>query len=187
VDGNGGDPDTHKAAGAPTPPKPPPGQFRPQSASSAGTGEYSAVRDRIAKFYGAIGAGASMISQNDGYGLVADAYSGDLADAWIAAARQNENVARIVAFLESGGPVGELVIAHFILVGGMVYVSGRGPDLDFLYAGKFAAHRAAAAASRAADIAQAEADAAAQAGLEQNGGGFAYTYSVDDTPSAPGQ
>jgi hypothetical protein len=47
--------------------------------------------------------------------------------------------------MQSGGPVGELVIAHLILVGGFVYVSGRGPDLDFLYAGKFSGHRALAA------------------------------------------
>jgi hypothetical protein len=124
-------------AGAPTAPA--------SSAAVDGSSSFHGVRDRLAKAYGAIGAGASMLTQNDGYAVVADAYSRDLADAWLAAAEENANVAKVVAFMQSGGPVGELVIAHLILVGGFVYVSGRGPDLDFLYAGKFSGHRALAA------------------------------------------
>ncbi len=129
------------------PPRPPDGAASgpPDAAPVHADGSFTSVRDRIAKAYGAIGAGASMLTQNQGYAVVADAYSRDLADAWVAAAQENANVARIVAFMESGGPVGELVIAHLILVGGFVYVSGRGPALDFLYAGKFGGHRAAAA------------------------------------------
>lgn len=145
-------------------PSPPPGTRFTPPASAAGGGDYAVVRDRIQKFYGAIGAGVSMVSQNPGYGDVTDAYSGDLADAWIAAARQNQNVAKIIAFLESGGPVGELVIAHLILVGGMVYVSGRGPGLDFLYAGKFSAHRQLAATRIAAESAADDFDASRQNG-----------------------
>lgn len=136
------------------PPRPPSEDaVQPRAASPAqgvDSSGFGAVRDRIAKFYGAVGAGTSMLTQNDGYAKVADAYSRDLADAWIAAARENVNVAKIVAFMESGGPVGELVIAHLILVGGFVYVSGRGPDLDFLYAGKFESYRRAAALRAAA-------------------------------------
>jgi hypothetical protein len=104
-------------------------------------GDLSLVRERIAKAYSAMGAGASMITQNQGYGAVSDAYSNEIAAAWVAAAKENQNVAKIVAFLDSGGPVGELIIAHLILVGGWVYVSGRGPALDFLYAGKFDGYR----------------------------------------------
>jgi hypothetical protein len=129
------------------PPRPPDGVRPPTAASvSAGpSGEFSMVRDRIAKAYSAIGAGASMLTQNNGYSAVADAYSNDLARAWVAAAQENQNVKRIVEFMESGGPVGELVVAHLILVGGFVYVSGRGPALDFLYQGKFGGYRSAAA------------------------------------------
>lgn len=155
------------------PPSPPPGArtFAPPAAHRGG--EYSVVRDRIAKFYGAIGAGVSMVSQNDGYGTVADTYSDDLADAWIAAARQNQNVAKIVSFLESGGPVGELVIAHLILVGGMVYVSGRGPALDFLYAGKFSGPRAIATARIAAAAHEASLNGSSQDGSAHPVGDFA--------------
>jgi hypothetical protein len=132
------------------PPRPPDGAGAPTASpaspsSAAADGSFHGVRDRIAKAYGAIGAGASMLTQNDGYAVVADAYSRDLADAWIAAAEENANVKRIVEFMQSGGPVGELVIAHLILVGGFVYVSGRGPALDFLYAARFEPHRVAAA------------------------------------------
>jgi hypothetical protein len=114
--------------------------------------------------YGAIGAGVAIATRNDGYGKVADAYSHDLARAWIAAAKENEQVAKIVSFLESGGPVGELVIAHVVLVGGFIYVSGRGPDLDFLYAGKFGSYRAVQLRARAA-----EAEAAGAENLNGSG------------------
>lgn len=127
------------------PPRKPPGaNHRP---APGGQTDYGMVRERIAKAYAAMGAGASMITQNQGYGAVADAYSNDLAAAWVAAAKENENVAKIVAFMDSGGPVGELVIAHLILVGGWVYVSGRGPALDFLYHGKFDGYRRLAIAN----------------------------------------
>ena len=126
-----------KPGGAGTPPSP----TRRDNLS-----DYGLVRDRIAKAYGAIGAGVSMVTQNDGYSAVSTAYSGDLADAWVAAAKENQHVAKIVSFLDSGGPVGELIIAHLILVGGFVYVSGRGPALDFLYAGKFNGYRQLAVA-----------------------------------------
>jgi hypothetical protein len=161
-------------AEAPTPPGG--ARFQPPTAPAAPGGDYAIVRDRIAKFYGAVGAGVSMVTQNDGYGAVANAYSGDLADAWVAAAKQNENVRRIVAFLESGGPVGELVIAHLILVGGFVYVSGRGPALDFLYAGKFSQHRLIAA-SRLEPVYEPGFD-----GGGQNGA----AYSVADAATPPG-
>lgn len=141
------------------PPRPPAGARETPTASPAPpSGDYSAVRDRIAKMYGAIGAGASMITHNEGYSVVASAYGPDLAAAWEAAAKENANVKRIVDFLESGGPVGELVVAHLILVGGFVYVSGRGEALGFLYAGKFERHHLAAAAARLAELEAAEAE-----------------------------
>ena len=144
-------------------------KYSPTAASSSG--DYSVVRDRIAKAYGAIGAGASMVTGNDGFGHVTNAYSNDLAQAWINAAKQSKNVAKIVEFMESGGPVGELVVAHIILVMGWVYVSGRGPGLDFLYADKFGSYRRTAEAQREKQYAEQQAAAGFDGGYAE---GSAY-------------
>jgi hypothetical protein len=120
------------------------------------------VRKRLQFAYSAIGGGVSEITGNQGVGVVMDSYSPALADAWMAAAEQNENVAKIVRFLESGGPVGELVFMHLILVGAVFYVSGRGPDaLDAVY-GKFGAYRATALRRRASDAEAASLNGAGQ-------------------------
>ncbi len=134
------------------PPKAPAGA---RHAATSPGGDYSLVRDRIAKAYAAIGAGATMVTHNEGYGAVADLYKDDLANAWIAAARENQNVAKIVAFMESGGPVGELVVAHVILVLGFVYVSGRAPALQAIYGRELSAYHASAHAQAVADEAAA--------------------------------
>lgn len=100
-----------------------------------------AARKRITFAYAAIGGGVAEITGNQGVGAVMDSYSPALADAWMTAAEVNPNVAKIVRFLDQGGPVGELVFMHLLLVGAILYVSGRGPDqLDAVY-GKFAGHR----------------------------------------------
>jgi len=129
-------------------------------------GDYTLVKQRLVQAYAAIGAGTSMITRNQGHAAVFDGYAPNLAQAWIDAARTNENVAKIVKFMETGGPVGELVIGHIILVGGLIYVSGRGPDLYVLYGGKFEGYRTAAAAGRLADEAAAASNGAAPAGAE---------------------
>lgn len=116
-----------------------------------------------------------MATHNEGFSAVADSYAPNIADAWIAAAKENKNVAKIVAFMESGGPVGELVVAHVILVFGWAYVSGRGPALDFLYGGKFSGYRAAAL------HAVREAEFAATAGVN----GSAANGSPDPVGNAP--
>ena len=101
-----------------------------------------AAKKRITFAYAAIGGGVSEITGNQGIGVVMDSYAPGLADQWRAAAEVNPNVAKIVRFLDQGGPVGELVFMHLLLVGAILYVSGRGPDqLDAVY-GKFAGHRA---------------------------------------------
>ena len=101
-----------------------------------------AAKKRITFAYAAIGGGVAEITGNQGVGAVMDSYSPALADAWMKAAETNANVAKIVRFLDQGGPVGELVFMHLLLVGAILYVSGRGPDqLDAVY-GKFAGHRA---------------------------------------------
>jgi hypothetical protein len=135
------------------PPRAPSGARFAHSPRASAGGDYAQVRERIAKAYGAIGAGAAMVSGNQGYAEVTNAYSNDLAQAWVNAARENKNVAKIVEFMNSGGPVGELVMAHIILVLGFAYVSGRGPQLDFLYADKFGRYRAAAVSQREAEAA----------------------------------
>ena len=135
------------------PPRAPSGAKFANSPRASTGGDYAQVRERIAKAYGAIGAGVSMVSGNQGYAEVTNTYSNDLAQAWVNAARENKNVAKIVEFMNSGGPVGELVMAHIILVLGFAYVSGRGPQLDFLYADRFGRYRAASVAQREAEAA----------------------------------
>lgn len=126
------------------PPTPPPGsKLRPVP---GGGSIHVAAKKRIELAYTAIGAGATLVTQNHGYEAVADQYAPNLADAWIAAAETSPTVAKIVRFMESGGPVGELVVGHIILVLGFAYISGRGPDLEVIY-GKFAGYRAAAIAN----------------------------------------
>lgn len=115
-------------------------------------GNYGFAKDRIEKAYNAIGAGASMVTRNDGYAAVTKHNAPAIADAWVAAAKENEHVAAIVRFMESGGPVGELVVCHILLVFGFVYVSGKGPDaLDAIYGSHFSGYRAAAIGGRIAD------------------------------------
>jgi len=138
------------------PPMMPPGARQTARPADPG-GDYSLVRGRIAKAYNAVGAGMSMATRNDGYGAVTESYSDDIAQAWVAAARENVHVAKIVAFMESGGPVGELVVSHIILVLGFVYVSGRAPALHAIY-GKFDRYHNAAAHSLAAEQRAADLD-----------------------------
>lgn len=128
------------------------------------------AKQRLEMAYGAIGSGMSLITENDGYEKVAEGYAPGLADAWMAAAESNERVAKIVRFMESGGPVGELVVSHIILVLGFVYVSGRGPDLAFLYGSRFGGYRTAAIARSIAAEAEAHLNGSASAPAESGMG-----------------
>lgn len=131
------------------PPSPPAStRFAPAPSAPTVSGT---VEGRIQDFYGMIGAGVGLVTQNEGYPALFDDYSPKLAQAWIAAGRENANVAKILKFLESGGPVGELIICHALLVGGLIYVSGRAPALGTLYERKFGAHHHLAAARAAAE------------------------------------
>jgi hypothetical protein len=123
------------------------------------------AKKRIEMAYGAIGSGATLLTGNRGYEGVAESYAPEIAQAWISAAEQNERVAKIVRFMESGGAVGELVVCHVLLVLGLVYVSGKGPQLDFIYGSKFGGYRAAAAAAHI--------NAEAEAHLNGSGGSSA--------------
>jgi hypothetical protein len=141
------------------PPTPPPGArvtARPPAALPT-----AAAKERIAMAHTAIGAGATLVTHNHGYEAVADHYAPGLADAWIKAAETNATVAKIVRFMDQGGPVGELVVGYVILILGFAYVSGRGPQLDFIF-GKFAGHRAAAVAAAVAAEAEAHLNGSGQ-------------------------
>lgn len=152
------------------PPKPPSGA-RIQAAPSSG-GDFAFARERIAQLYGAIGAGISMGTRNDGYAAATELYREDIAKAWIAAARENKHVATIVKFMESGGATGELVFCHLILIGGFVYVSGRAPQLSTVYGRSLGPYHGAAAHQRASE---------ADDGAGANG----VSHSVADSPQAP--
>ena len=144
------------------PPAPPPGAriAGPPSARPPVLGGAAAALQRIEMAYSAIGAGATLVTQNKGFEEVASRYAPGLAKGWVAAAETNPTVAKIVRFMESGGPVGELVVGHVILILGFAYVAGRGPDLDFLY-GRFSGYRAGAVAARVAAEADASLDGSA--------------------------
>jgi hypothetical protein len=153
------------------PPAPPPGA-RVTTRAPGGTISLQA-KARIEMAYTAVGAGATLITSNKGYEDVASNYAPTLADAWLKAAETNPTIAKIVRFMESGGPVGELVVGHVILVLGFAYISGRGPDLDIIY-GKFAGHRANAIAT--ARVREAEA--------HLNGSGTATAEGVVGQPTS---
>ncbi len=156
-----------------TPPTAPHGA---QTIAPATAGEHGFAKRRLVEAYNAIGAGASMVTHNDGYAAVTKHNAPAIADAWIAAARENQHVAAIVRFMESGGPVGELVVCHVLLVFGFVYVSGKGPDvLDGIYGQHFHGYRAAAIGGRIAD----EAARVANNGTDPQGA----THTVDDASS----
>ena len=144
------------------PPAPPPGAriAGPPTARPPVLGGAAAALQRIEMAYSAIGAGATLVTQNKGFEEVASHYAPGLAKGWVAAAETNPTVAKIVRFMESGGPVGELVVGHVILILGFAYVAGRGPDLDFLY-GRFSGYRAGAVAARVAAEADASLDGSA--------------------------
>lgn len=155
------------------PPSPPASaRFAPTPPSPTVSGT---VEGRIQDFYGMIGAGVGLVTQNEGYPALFDDYSPKLAQAWIAAGRENQNVAKILRFLESGGPVGELIICHALLVGGLIYVSGRAPALGTLYERKFGAHHHLAAARAAAEH---------EANLD-GGGADGAAHPVADVVGAP--
>lgn len=166
--------------GVEPPTRPADGRMRPAPSMSV---DYAFARDRIEKLYKMIGAGASMATRNDGFAKVADDNSGPIADAWVQAARSNTHVATVVSFMESGGPVGELVIAHVILVLGFVYVSGNGPDaLDSIYGRKFGGYRDAAQRSGRVVTGDDGADDTYDDAASRNGG----AHPVGEPATAPG-
>lgn len=95
------------------------------------------AKERIAGTYGLVGEGVAMATGNAAVGQVFGAYSDPIADAWLKAAEENEFAARVVKLMSAGGATGELVTMHIVLVGGLLYVTGRAPALEGLYGRRF--------------------------------------------------
>jgi hypothetical protein len=93
--------------------------------------------ERIAQTYAFIGAGVGTASGNVRIGQVFDAYSPEIGKAWVRAAEENEFARRVVTLMSAGGATGDLVMVHVVLVGGLLYVSGRAPALEGLYGRRF--------------------------------------------------
>lgn len=93
--------------------------------------------ERIANTYGLFGGLASMAAGEPRIAQVVDAYSTDIGQAWVRAAEENEFARRVVMLMSAGGATGELVMVHLVLVGGLLYVTGRGPGFGGLYAHRF--------------------------------------------------
>lgn len=93
--------------------------------------------ERIASTYGFLGGLGGMLSGNEAVPKVVDAYSSPIAEAWLRAAEENEFAARVVKLMTAGGATGELVTMHLILVGGLLYVTGRAPAFEGLYGARF--------------------------------------------------
>lgn len=117
--------------------------------------------ERIRQAYGIIGYGASVATQNRGISVVTDAYSPAIAEAWLRAAEENEFCRRVVAMMSAGGAAGELVLCHVIWIGGLLYVSGRIPNVGGLY-GRFDGFRVVSAPEQAGEAPPDPYDAARQ-------------------------
>lgn len=168
-------------------PDPPPGAHIPMrdpAATELPSLELQAgIAGRIQQAYGAIGAGVALISGNDGVSVVFDSYSPEISRAWVQAAEQNEHCRRIVEFMQSGGAVGELVVCHLLLLVGLLYVTGRGPDLGVLVGakrGKLEPFRAGALERRAVQEAERAAAEQWEAGNASWGAGNGAAGAVGD-------
>jgi hypothetical protein len=180
VGGNeGGDPAGF--SGLDDPPMMPPGGS-PEEGGAArplSSGELAGARKRIAQAYNALGAGASMATRNDGYAAVTGLYANDLADAWAEAARENQHVAAIMEWVNSGGALGNLVFAHVILLGGFAYVTGYFHQLGPFFGGKLDRFHSAAYRRREEEAAAADGATNGAAGVVGEGGGPA-PFGMDD-------
>lgn len=124
--------------GGESPPRPLPGTnviLEPSMAQVA--------QERIAGFYGLIGGAIGTASGQPEITEVTDAVAPDIARAWIRAAEENDLARRVVRFATMGGSSGELVFAHAFWIGGLLYVTGRIPNLGGLF-GRFDQARASA-------------------------------------------
>jgi hypothetical protein len=144
------------------PPRPPEGaKVLPFPAS----GEFA--RKRIVSSYQFLGAALAEGSGNPGVGKVWDDSSGPIADAWLAAAESSEFARKFVAFMTAGGPIGEVVVCHIILLAGTLYVLGQIPEVSFL--AKYSQYRPAPAPAARPAGARADGEAAGSAAASDNG------------------
>jgi len=123
------------------------------------------ARERVRQAYGLIGFGVSTAAGNAGIAKVVDDSAPAIADAWVqAAAEGNELARRVLSFMSAGGAMGELVTLHIVMLGGILYVTGRFPEVG-LYGG----YRGFRKPDRPASAAAAGGDGGTNAG--QNGAG----------------
>lgn len=148
-------PDLGRVRSESEPPKPPDSaHVAPIVAPKSG--DFAFVQGRIAQCYNLAGAGVSMVSGNDGYAVVFAEYSPYIAEAWIKAADEGSGIAKkVVELAKAGGATGELVSAHLILIGGILYVGDKAPApvaaaLEKAYGGKLRPQRDATVADKLA-------------------------------------
>ncbi len=168
------DPDTPPAGTDEPPMMPAGGRKEPTIPMQSG-----AAHRRIEGFYSSLlGPGLALVTGNDGVAEVFAANADNIATAWENAARENAHVEKILGYLEGGGATGELVIAHLMLLVGLLYVSGRIPIAEKAPGiARFKPYHDAAAARR--DAADAERAAAEQA-WDSPPNGFGPTSPVGD-------
>jgi hypothetical protein len=95
------------------------------------------AEERIAETYNFLGGVGGMALGEPRVGQVVAAYSPTIAKAWIHAAEENEFAARVVRLMSAGGATGELLMTHLVMIGGLLYVTGRGDAFGGLYSGQF--------------------------------------------------
>lgn len=117
----------------PVTPNPPPGARLAPVPVDVGV----AAAGRIADAYRFIGGGVATATGEQAIAQVVDGYAPDIGKAWVAAAQENEFARRVVNLMSAGGPMGDLVMAHVILIGGVLYVTGRAPALAAVYRHRF--------------------------------------------------
>lgn len=110
--------------GGERPPKPPPNaKLAPPIATLT-----PIAKARLTEVYGLAGLGGSYITKNPGVQKVTDDMAPNLAESWIKAASEgNELAQRVVRLATAGGSMSELVICHLIWLAGVAYVIGASP------------------------------------------------------------
>lgn len=87
------------------------------------------ARKRIAATYGYVGSGLGMALGNEGVGLVWADSSDPIAQAWLQAAETSDFARKFVTMMTAGGPMGEVVMLHVMMLGGTLYCLGQFPEV----------------------------------------------------------
>lgn len=87
------------------------------------------ARKRIAATYAFVGSGLGMALGNEGVGQVWDDSSDPIAQAWLQAAESSDFARKFVTMMTAGGPMGEVVMLHVMMLGGTLYCLGQFPEV----------------------------------------------------------